>query len=217
MSSIIKYEQEQLWDTVKLLYSIDKNKAKILLKITIEKSLQLMNLPTSFISKIDFSIPDEAYLLQLKDLDSHIQEQLSKPAPERVYEDVVEYINMISHISDDPVYTSKKILASMLAEQGKNFYIKEQSLKSIYSVEKDEKRYYTPNEAAKKLGLSDQTIRRMCEKEKFQGAYKTEGGHWRIPENIFVTTRGEDKSAEDVIKHIDRKNSKAGEVDEFDL
>jgi len=57
----------------------------------------------------------------------------------------------------------------------------------------EKKTYYSTTEAAEKLGLSDQTIRRMCDKVKFKGAYKTEGGHWRIPENTFITSPSKTK------------------------
>ncbi|MCJ7842523.1 SNF2 helicase associated domain-containing protein [Lederbergia sp. NSJ-179] len=113
----------------------------------------------------------------------------------------------------------KKILASILAshDNSKKLPHFQDQIKKLINVEKEEIHYYTPNEVAKKLGLSDQTIRRMCERGSFEGAYKTEGGHWKIPEDIFITTREQDEIAEEVLKQIDRKNSVTGDVDEFDL
>lgn len=70
---------------------------------------------------------------------------------------------------------------------------------------------------AKKLGLSGQTVRRLCDKGKFEGAYKTDGGHWKIPQDAFITTNEQDKKAESVLRRIDAKSKEAGEVDEFDL
>jgi len=79
--------------------------------------------------------------------------------------------------------------------------------------------YYTISEAAKKLGLSDQTIRRMCENKRFIGAYRSGGehGHWRIPEDNFITTKEQDQKAEMILKQLDKKNEEAGDLDEFDL
>ncbi|WP_161493888.1 helix-turn-helix domain-containing protein [Virgibacillus necropolis] len=80
-----------------------------------------------------------------------------------------------------------------------------------------ETNYLTSSEVAKKLRLSGQTIRRLCDKGKFEGAYKTDGGHWRIPKDAFITTTEQDEKAESVLRRINEKNQEAGEVDEFDL
>jgi hypothetical protein len=56
-----------------------------------------------------------------------------------------------------------------------------------------------------------------CNKSKFKDAYKTEGGHWRIPVNTFITSQEQDKKAKEVFRWIDAKNQEAGEDDEFDL
>lgn len=78
--------------------------------------------------------------------------------------------------------------------------------------------FYTTSEAAKKLGLSDQTISRMCEQGKFKGAkLVAENGKCRIPEENFFTSRTQDKEAEMVLQRIDKKNEGAGNVDEFDF
>lgn len=60
------------------------------------------------------------------------------------------------------------------------------------------------------LGVSDQTIRRMCERGKFKGASRAGGdGHWRIPEENFITTSEQDKKAERILQQIDKKNVEA--------
>lgn len=220
MAATMKREQELLWDSVKTLSSIDKAKAEAVLKTTIEKSLLLLDLYTPILSSIHFSIPDEEYLLKLKEMDTRLQEQITDTALEKQYEFAVEYIDMLSGISDEPTRTSKKILASLLAQRKRRNrlrLVKRQTVKPINAIQKGGAQYYTPNEVAKKLGLSDQTIRRMCEKGKFRGAYKTDGGHWKIPEDNFITSREQDSRAEEVFRHIERKNSELGDVDEFDL
>jgi hypothetical protein len=57
----------------------------------------------------------------------------------------------------------------------------------------------------------------MCEKGKFPGAFKTNGGHWRIPEDRFITTRDQDERAEIVLERIDKKSNEYGAADEFNL
>lgn len=71
--------------------------------------------------------------------------------------------------------------------------------------------FYTPSQVAKKLGLSGQTIRRMCEKGKFPEAYQTDGGHWKIPKHLFITTDEQDRKAAEVLERIDQKNRQAGD------
>lgn len=56
-----------------------------------------------------------------------------------------------------------------------------------------------------------------CVKMKFKGAYRSEGGHWRIPEDNFITSKKQDKKIDELFEQIDRKNKEAGDVDEFDL
>lgn len=47
-----------------------------------------------------------------------------------------------------------------------------------------ETRRLSTTEAAKRLGYSDDKIRRMCEAGKFPNAARDgSGGHWRVPES----------------------------------
>lgn len=92
-------------------------------------------------------------------------------------------------------------------------------MESTFDEGQDKRRYYTQNEVANKLGLSEQIITRMCEHGKFNGAKSIEGksGQWLIPKENFVTTNEQDDIAENVLQTIDIKNKKTGDVDEFDL
>ncbi|MCL6445833.1 MAG: helix-turn-helix domain-containing protein [Alicyclobacillus sp.] len=45
---------------------------------------------------------------------------------------------------------------------------------------------YSTTEAAKKLGVSTQTVRRMIDAGEFPRAFVTPGGHWRIPKDYFI-------------------------------
>ncbi|MEK4801053.1 helix-turn-helix domain-containing protein [Oceanobacillus sp. FSL K6-0118] len=83
----------------------------------------------------------------------------------------------------------------------------------------EENKYYTTLEAAQKLGLSVQTIRRMCTQGKFKGVKPVSkiAGHWLIPKENFITTREQDKIAEITLQRIDKKNKEKCNVDEFDL
>lgn len=75
----------------------------------------------------------------------------------------------------------------------------------------------TLREVAEKLGLSENTIHCMCQKEMFKGAYQTETGDWLIPEDNFITSKNQDKRTHELFHHLDKKNKRKGEIDEFDL
>lgn len=228
MAVSIDHEQETLWDTVKLLaQQQDMDKAKAVLKATIEKSFQLMNIHTSIVSHLRFSIPNEELLNELKILDTNIRRQVSGAISEKTYEEILDYIQLLSKITENPQVTNKKIVASILFKKAKEgFRVKKITSKNlakmvqnetVMAIKEDEKPFYTTSEAAHKLGLSDQTIRRMCESGKLKGAYRSEGGHWRIPEENFITTRKQDINANEILEYLDKKNQEVGDVDEFDL
>ncbi|WP_141603548.1 helix-turn-helix domain-containing protein [Terrilactibacillus laevilacticus] len=227
MTATIDREQETLWDTVKFLAKQqDIDKAEAVLKATIEKSLQLLNLYTPIVSHLRFSIPDEQFLNELKHLDADIRKKISRDITEKTYEEILDYIKMISEMTEDPQVTNKKMLASILFKKAKQdarvrrktpTQFPEVQIKIDEAVKEGEKPFYTTSEAGHKLGLSDQTIRRMCESGKFKGAYRSEGGHWRIPEENFITTREQDIKGNGILEHLDKKNQEEGDVDEFDL
>jgi excisionase family DNA binding protein len=73
-----------------------------------------------------------------------------------------------------------KLLTSHFLEAAGNEYV------GVLVAEKAE--VYSSTEAAEILGVSDQTIRRWCEKRKYPDAYQTDGGHWRIPKKYFKIT-----------------------------
>ncbi|WP_332634991.1 hypothetical protein [Halalkalibacter flavus] len=57
----------------------------------------------------------------------------------------------------------------------------------------------------------------MLDKGKFKGAYQTNGKHWRIPQDAFITTNEQEAKAKEILGRVDLKNQGAGDVDEFDL
>lgn len=72
-------------------------------------------------------------------------------------------------------------------------------------------------EVAEKLGLTENTIRSMCHKQMFRGAYQTESGDWLIPEDNFITNKAQDKIAHELFEQLDKKNKNTGDIDEFNL
>ncbi|KYD31053.1 MULTISPECIES: helix-turn-helix domain-containing protein [Bacillaceae] len=224
MTRLMDQEQENLWDSVQILSQINAEKAKAVFKVTIEKSLQQLGITVPVFSTIRLSVPSTDRLSQLRQIEKKMREAYAHQEKEKAYEYLVDYIERLSQMTeDDPLVVRKKLLASLLNERYKRKpkwsakrYRLSASLAPLLSKQVAAA-YYTTSEVAKKLGLSDQTIRRMCEKGKFPGAYKTDGGHWRIPRKIFITTPEQDERAEEALQQIDIKNQKAGYVDEFDL
>ncbi|WP_257348178.1 helix-turn-helix domain-containing protein [Pseudalkalibacillus decolorationis] len=225
MTHILDQEQDKMWESVQTLAEIDVDQAKAVFKAVIERSLQQLDLLTPMVSSMRLSLPSADDLLQLQSIEKSMRDALAHQDEEKTYEILVDYIEYVSKmVEDDPHKIQKKLLASFLSE-GHKRKMKLKQVDGIYAIttpvaplsKEIDVAYYTPKEVAKKLGLSDQTIRRMCEKGKFEGAYKTDGGHWKIPQGAFITTTKQDKRAEDVLRRIDANNKEAGDVDEFDL
>lgn len=234
---MVSIEKETLLDTVELLRDQEKEQhALVVLRVAIEKSLRHMGMYTPIVSQLPFICPKKEQLEELKKLESQIRKEFATSSKEVVFEKVLDYLHLISEITEDPGYSYRKLMASILARKsikgirvsrrtnGIGQHMAEELLAEgriqIPRLEssQEEKKYYTTGEAAKKLGLSDQTIRRMCERGKFKGASRVGGsGHWRIPEENFITTSEQDKEAEMILQRIDKKNEKAGDIDEFDL
>lgn len=52
-------------------------------------------------------------------------------------------------------------------------------------------RYVTPTVVARKTGVDPRTIRRALEDGRIVGAFKTPGGHWRVPTRTVDAWIGE--------------------------
>lgn len=78
---------------------------------------------------------------------------------------------------------------------------------------------YTTGDAATILGVSKETIRRMCDTGRFPDAHKTNGKHWRIPSKYFKISPEEALNAKEFMAPLDEKTKKQlGEsVDDIDI
>ncbi|MFD1067805.1 helix-turn-helix domain-containing protein [Oceanobacillus locisalsi] len=227
MSARRDEEQELLWDAVEELIQYDKLKAQAVLKAAIERLFIQLNMSTTLISDLHLSIQNEESIQAIRCLDNEIRKKTVEYISEPSYETILNYIEKISEMTENPQVIYKKIVASIwIEEKNQPHYIMERKPAYLHEIEENDenstagenkKKFYTTSEAANKLGLSDQTIRRMCERGKFKRVYRSEGGHWRIPEDNFVTTREQDNKANTILGHLDRKNQEADDVDEFNL
>ncbi|MBL4952043.1 helix-turn-helix domain-containing protein [Neobacillus sp. YIM B02564] len=221
MVRLADQEQEQLWESVEILTKIDKEKAKTVFKAAVEKTFWQLQFAPTFLSSIRFTAPTTDQLVKLRETEKRVREAYNHEQKIEAYEYLLEYIEQFSELSEEnTALTRRKLLASLLAQQNRSrkpARIKRPVYKGKIVTSEEGKSFYTTSEAAEKLGLSDQTIRRMCERGSIPKAYKTDGGHWRIPQEAFITTPKHDKKAQEFLRRMDMKNKEAGDVDEFDL
>jgi excisionase family DNA binding protein len=231
-------EEERLWESVMLFSKDDRESATAILKQVVQNTLYEVGPYTKtapLVMKAHIVKLDKQLLVSLRT----IQQKLKKTFSQKVVQDIqvqflqkqnellIEYISTFSEMmkEDEVELFKRKILSTMFTEQMEkiNFYERIASLVEKLEHQKmevgimSEKSYYTPREAAKKLGVSDQTVRRMCQAGRFKGAYQTDGGHWKIPKDNFITTDEQDERIEKMFNKLDKKNKEAGDVDEFEL
>lgn len=206
-------EQEKLLDTVALLTKEDhRAEAKVVIKASIEQTFHSLNHPTDILRDMEFDVPSSEVLDRIRVFTRHIYQHLQLRDYKAANKFFIEYLELLSQLANkqDP----KELLSTLLAYHalGKLQGSVHESM-GTYRVE--QKEYYSTLEVAKKLGLSDQTIRRHCEKGVYKGAYQTDGGHWRIPARLFKTTLEQDRKAEEFLEYLDRKSAITEEMNKL--
>jgi len=199
---ITKPEEKVLEETVVLL--IDENKPdslNIVLKMMAERTLALLNKPTDFLDDLPFTLPSIKSFQSFNRLDLKIRRFIRNREFHKAHELLVDYIdllpNFVSH--NDKEATRKFILANILEKS---------------SPIEEKQNVYTSSEAAEILGVSDQTIRRWCEKGKYPDAFQTPGGHWRIPKKYFKIGIEEARKRREFEQQLNEFNASKGEADE---
>lgn len=202
-------EEEFLWDTIKLLREQNRfENALALFKTLIERTFLTLRLSTNFLEEFDMNLPSNEFVNLIRMLDKEIYQSLKSSDTLRAYETLVEYIEKLSEII--PEADRNQILAQILAEHRLAQF--ETDFPIVDIVAKTE--VYTSTEVAEIMGVSDQTIRRWCEKEKYPDAYQTEGGHWRIPKKYFRMTLEKAQQRENFEQELNEFNAEFGEVNE---
>ncbi|TLS36466.1 helix-turn-helix domain-containing protein [Pseudalkalibacillus caeni] len=223
MPHIMDSEQEKMWDSIKTLIDINGDQAKAVFKAAIERSFHQVGLTAPKIANLPFTIPKPDDLDRLRAIEKQMREAYNHNNYSMYYKLFVDYVEQLSKTSEQEPLIRRELFTSFLHQQTKRKRRPHYRVNRFTSAgvlveeEKETTNYYSPGDVAKKLGLSDQTIRRMCSNDKFPGAYQTPGGHWRIPRDTFITTDKQDEEAETILNKIDAKNEEAGEIDEFDL
>jgi excisionase family DNA binding protein len=175
---------------------------------------------------------DEKEILYMQSLSNEIAESVKKREKDKAAELTAEYLDRFVHLLSETDREAddlhKELLKGFIEyriteSQGKRHIristYKAPSKISVASVELEKGAYVTSREAAEIGGVSDQTIRRWCEKGKFPEAFKTDGGHWRIPKKYFKMSLQEARKADAKMKQADEDTCRqlGDDVDEFDL
>lgn len=177
------------------------------------------DLPSNIRSKFDeFEITEIMSLAkQINDL---VLQNNQMKASSLMSDYIERVISLLFSSQADVEKFKREILISIIHKR-----MKEQSAASLIhepnaqAVKYKESEYVTTKEAAVIGGVTDQTIRRWCEKGKFPEAFQTDGGHWRIPQKYLKASSNQAESAEKWIRKLDKntKNHIGEVVDEFDI
>lgn len=175
---------------------------------------------------------DEKEIIDMISLSNEIAELMDQRNNARAVELTTEYldrlIQLMSGSQTNAIELYKKVFHALIKSQMTKS-CGEQIIKdsipsydlsfSKLTSESSTDGYLTTSEAAEIGGVSDQTIRRWCEKGKFPDAFQTDGGHWRIPQKHFKMTLQQARKADAFMKKVDEDTRKqlGGDVDEFDL
>ena len=214
---------EHRWDSVESLYREDIKKAEKDVKEIVQDTFQLMGFADLVNSVYHVQLQQDT-LSRLRDLDVKIRMALQIRKKDRLRTLFPDYVHhFISMIPKDERERFIKQIAtkvfdsqSPIKDIGPAYTNKEEkTMKGNGTISKVDT--YTSQEAAQILGVSSQTIRRWCEQGLFKDAYRTHGGHWRIPMENFKMTIKQAYRAEKAMEEVDRKSYEAGDIDEFEL
>lgn len=225
---IKEHEVDVLWETVAILNKEKHSEnAVALFKHLVKQTFKAaMNISAKFVENITLDLSSDQDLKKVQKLDKKIHDSLPKKDDD-FYGLVLDYLEAISKLSSHSfreIHVSFFKEIDSIPEKRASIY-KEMFYKELASMYKEmasiplEKEIdyhgtYSTLEVAEIMGVSDQTIRRWCEKGKFSGATKTKGGHWRIPRKYFKITPEQARRRKEFDKRLNEFNQMIGEVSE---
>ncbi|WP_168121793.1 helix-turn-helix domain-containing protein [Paenibacillus sp. HB172176] len=200
-------DEQVLSETVALLEHEQKlDSLSVVLKMMVERTLALLHKSTDFLDDINVSIPSADFFQTFHQLDQEIRRSIESKQIRKANELLVDYIDILPSLvsGGNPEQIRKLMWADIMfkSDQFANMY------------EQEQMEIYTSSEVAELLGVTDQTIRRWCEKGKYPEAYRTDGGHWRIPKKYFKISLEEAQKRKIFEQKLSDFNASNGEVDE---
>lgn len=209
-----EHEEDVLWDTVAILKDQNHSEnALVLFKKLIKGTFSTLSLSTAFLDEVEIDLPSSEFMVRLRTQDKKIYESLKSKDMVGAYENLVEYVEKLSEAI--PELDRKGILAKMIADQAQ--IRKTPTVTIPLQEEVNYANSYSTLEAAEIIGVSDQTIRRWCEKGKYPDAKKTEGNRWRIPKKYFKVTLEEARKRKAFEHQLNEFNAQYGEVHDDDF
>lgn len=177
-----------LWDAaLELIRSGSPDLAIPVLRKAIKGSFSAIQGPLEFLNQVTIQTPSQEQIQSLKAYDTATQQALKHRNFDEAGDRYDQYIKALQAIFEEGESDEMRkrlfgrLLKTSYESQPATGLVHEQA--TPYTIA--ESQVYTTTEAAEIINVSDQTIRRMCEKGKFPEAYKTEGGHWRVPKKYF--------------------------------
>lgn len=213
---IKEHEVDVLWETVAILNKEKHSEnAVALFKHLVKQTFKAaMNISAKFVENIILDLSSDQDLKKVQKLDKKIHDSLPKKDDD-FYGLVLDYLEAISKLSS---HSFREIHVSFFKEIDSIPEKRASIYKEMASIplekEIDYHGTYSTSEVAEIMGVSDQTIRRWCEKGKFSGATKTKGGHWRIPRKYFKITPEQARRRKEFDKRLNEFNQMKGEVSE---
>lgn len=209
-----------LWDAASELIRLGNTELAIpVLREAVRGSFSMMQEPLKFLDKIAIKIPTEEQIQSLKAYDSAILQALIHRSFDEAGDRYSRYIDALQDLFEEgeSEEMKKKLFGQLLKASYESQEPSSLVHEQVAPYTTAESTAYTTTEAAEIINVSDQTIRRMCEKGKFPEAYKTGGGHWRVPKKHFMVSLEQARNRKKNIQPLIDKAKAGGDVDEFDL
>ncbi|MDO3409814.1 helix-turn-helix domain-containing protein [Saccharibacillus sp. CPCC 101409] len=164
---------------------------------------------------LPIDLPSPELTRSIRRIDQQIRRSWTDKNIEQAYVQLLEYIRLLLELVQeaDKEELQNRIVAKLLASRFNE--ISTQEAGSRFSAVKIE--VHTSSEAAEILGVSDQTVRRWCDRGKYPEAYQTDGGHWRIPKKYFKITLDQARNRHEFEQQLNRLNESKGEADESEF
>lgn len=211
---LMENDQTKLWDAISFLAENNKvQEAKSVMKVLFSEIFSVF-LGAEFVpSHLEIKEITPEDIEHFKILTSKMSEYEKEGYHLSANELLVEFIQ-------SSTLNNREVLASLLLNRFPAIHEKQRN--EISQREEDteemEEGYFKAGYAAKRLGVTTQTLRRYCEAGRIPGAKKTPGGHWRIPKTAFRVSEQQVENSKETLKKIDVINCSYGEVeDEFRL
>lgn len=207
-------DAELLWDTVSLLNEQNYiENAKAVFISIVERTFTLLKQSIDFLDDSNIEMPSKELSKHFRFIDRQIRSSLMMNDYESAHEQLVEYIELLSQIFPDEIdkkQFQKRIVAKLLTSH----FLETTGNEHVSVLVAKNTEVYSSTEAAEILGISDQTIRRWCDKGKYPDAYQTDGGHWRIPKKYFKINLEEAIKRKEFEEQLNQFNTEKGEISE---